>query len=414
MADSLLGSLRNMIDQRGLAGIARSTGESDQSVARGMESSIAAVLNGVANKADDPGALRNLLDASSSSAARDATWDRVTSAASDASSPIVSEGRRLVSSIFGSSESTVVDSISRDSGLRAGSVTTMLSLAAPLVIGYLGRRVRDGGMTVSGLGSLLRSDMGNIRNALPSGLADIWRGSEARSEARGVRDDRTPAAAQGAEPARRSLGWLWPVIALGALLLALLWFGRGRHREQASVAPPQPMGQQRPIRTDEANRVPEAAQNLGQFVKRTLPDRVDINIPERGVEARLLAFVQDPNRPVDRTTWFDFDRLVFDTGSANLRPESKEQLDNVAAILKAYPNVHIKVGGYTDNVGNADQNMKLSQDRAAAVVAELTNRGIDASRLTSEGYGQEHPVADNSSEEGRMQNRRVSMRVTQK
>ncbi|AQG77935.1 sodium-translocating pyrophosphatase [Spirosoma montaniterrae] len=132
-----------------------------------------------------------------------------------------------------------------------------------------------------------------------------------------------------------------------------------------------------------------------------------------GIEANLLDFIKS-DKPVDKETWFDFDRLLFETGSATLKPESEEQLKNVAEILKAYPNVNVKLGGYTDNTGNANANLKLSGDRAASVKAELVKLGIADSRLESEGYGQEYPVASNDTEEGRAQNRRISIRVTKK
>ncbi len=128
----------------------------------------------------------------------------------------------------------------------------------------------------------------------------------------------------------------------------------------------------------------------------------------------MLAFIQDPTRAVEPPTWFDFDRLVFDTDSATLRPESQEQLGNIAAILKAYPNVHIKIGGYTDNSGDAQHNLTLSQDRANGVKDQLVALGISPDRLEAQGYGEQFPVADNSTEEGRAANRRVSVRVTQK
>ena len=82
--------------------------------------------------------------------------------------------------------------------------------------------------------------------------------------------------------------------------------------------------------------------------------------------------------------------------------------------MKAYPNVHVRVGGYTDNQGDAAANLKLSQDRANVVMAQLVGRGIDASRLDAKGYGEDHPVADNSTVEGRAANRRIALRVTQK
>ncbi|RYZ89511.1 MAG: OmpA family protein, partial [Proteobacteria bacterium] len=79
-----------------------------------------------------------------------------------------------------------------------------------------------------------------------------------------------------------------------------------------------------------------------------------------------------------------------------------------------YPAVNVKLGGYTDNTGNADKNLKLSGDRAQSVKKELAGLGIADSRLEAEGYGQEHPVASNDTEEGRSQNRRISIRVTKK
>lgn len=132
-----------------------------------------------------------------------------------------------------------------------------------------------------------------------------------------------------------------------------------------------------------------------------------------GIEANLLNFIKS-DKAVDKDTWFDFDRLTFETGSATLKPESQEQLSNIAAILKAYPNVNVKLGGYTDNTGDANANLKLSNDRAASVKAELAKMGIADGRLESEGYGQEHPVASNDTEAGRAQNRRISIRVTKK
>ena len=133
----------------------------------------------------------------------------------------------------------------------------------------------------------------------------------------------------------------------------------------------------------------------------------------KGIEANLLDFVKS-DKVVDKETWFDFDRLTFETGKATLKPESQEQLKNIAEILKAYPAVNIKLGGYTDNTGNANSNLKLSGDRAVSVKGELAKLGIDDSRLEAEGYGQEHPVAPNDTEEGMAQNRRISVRVTKK
>jgi outer membrane protein OmpA-like peptidoglycan-associated protein len=264
-----------------------------------------------------------------------------------------------------------------------------------MVLSFLGKRAHDQGMTAGGLGSILQRESATIRSALPSGLNDLfWPRSSGAATS-------YPVVTEAVRERTSSSGWL-AALAVAALVLGLVWLlAHGRRSTTAQIDS---------IATGTASRV----SSLGDFIKQQLPNNVYLNIPERGVEARLLSFIQDNGRTVSETTWFDFDRLVFDTGSATLRPESQEQLSNIAAILTAYPNVRMKVGGYTDNVGGADRNLQLSRDRANTVVAELVRRGISPGRLGAEGYGEQYPVADNSTEQGRAQNRRVSMRVTQK
>lgn len=158
----------------------------------------------------------------------------------------------------------------------------------------------------------------------------------------------------------------------------------------------------------------DATAALGTFGPKKLPDGVELTIPANGIENKLLAFIEDQSKVVDKTTWFNFDRLLYETGSATLKPESREQLQNIAAILKAYPMVNLKIGGYTDNTGNAAANKKLSQSRAESAMTELVRLGVSQARLEAEGYGIEHPVASNKTEEGRTQNRRTAVRVTKK
>jgi outer membrane protein OmpA-like peptidoglycan-associated protein len=91
-----------------------------------------------------------------------------------------------------------------------------------------------------------------------------------------------------------------------------------------------------------------------------------------------------------------------------------EQLENIAEVLKAFPNVKLKVGGYTDNTGDPKSNLRLSTDRAFNVVAELEKLGVEKGRLAPEGYGDKFPIGDNTTEEGRQQNRRIAVRITTK
>lgn len=162
-----------------------------------------------------------------------------------------------------------------------------------------------------------------------------------------------------------------------------------------------------------AGLVTDAA--AAEFVK-ALSTGFEVKGAGSGIESQLLAFVEDTTKVVDKTTWFNFDRVVFETGSAKLDVEnSKLQLTNIVEIMKAYPTAKLKVGGYTDNTGSAEANKKISQQRAEAVVAMLVELGIDKGRLEAEGYGPDHPVCEaNDTEECRAQNRRIAVRVTEK
>jgi outer membrane protein OmpA-like peptidoglycan-associated protein len=101
--------------------------------------------------------------------------------------------------------------------------------------------------------------------------------------------------------------------------------------------------------------------------------------------------------------------VSFDTGKATIRPDSAKTLDDAAEALRAGGGLKVEVGGHTDHVGTPEGNLKLSQERAQAVMAALVTRGIEAARMTAKGYGQTTPVADNRTEEGRAKNRRVEL-----
>ena len=165
---------------------------------------------------------------------------------------------------------------------------------------------------------------------------------------------------------------------------------------------------------DAAESVRLAAVDLGSFTTRRLPGNVELNVPERGVESEVIVYLNDPSKQIGPNLWFNFDRILFETGSARLKPESQEQVKNIAQIMKAYPTVKMKIGGYTDNTGDPAANLKLSQERATNVMSAIVAQGVGSDRLTAEGYGEQFPVADNSTEEGRHQNRRIAMRVTEK
>lgn len=101
--------------------------------------------------------------------------------------------------------------------------------------------------------------------------------------------------------------------------------------------------------------------------------------------------------------------INFETGKSDIKAESQKIIDQIAEMLKSTPSLKVSIEGHTDNVGTAAANQTLSENRAKAVVAALVAKGIDKARLVSKGWGQTKPVADNATDAGKAQNRRVEI-----
>jgi len=156
--------------------------------------------------------------------------------------------------------------------------------------------------------------------------------------------------------------------------------------------------------------------DLGTVSALKLADGTELQVGENSVERKLVNFIMNGtiNEEDKSANWLSFDRMQFESGKASLKPSSEEQLKNMVAILKAYPKVFLKIGGYTDNTGDANQNLALSKARAENVKDRLVAMGVDASRLEADGYGQEFPVGDNNTEAGKARNRRIDVKVSKK
>ncbi|WP_395973382.1 sodium-translocating pyrophosphatase [Chryseobacterium cucumeris] len=121
---------------------------------------------------------------------------------------------------------------------------------------------------------------------------------------------------------------------------------------------------------------------------------------------------QKDKSALDPNKWYTIENLYFETGSSDLKAESALQLNTLAEILNAYPDLKIKLGGYTDNSGNEDSNLKLSNLRAQTAKLKLLELGISGDRIEAEGYGSQHPVCEaNDTDECKAKNRRIDVRV---
>jgi outer membrane protein OmpA-like peptidoglycan-associated protein/tetratricopeptide (TPR) repeat protein len=118
-----------------------------------------------------------------------------------------------------------------------------------------------------------------------------------------------------------------------------------------------------------------------------------------------------PLQPIEVNASIVLKNIFFDFNKFDLKPESQVELDKVVQLLQDNPTVKIQIEGHTDNIGKAADNLKLSENRAKAVVNYLVSKNISIARLVAKGFGATKPIADNATEEGRAQNRRTELKV---
>jgi OmpA-OmpF porin, OOP family len=408
----LLDSLEEQTSPDLIRGLASNTGESGDAVQKALQAGSAAMLATLASRAQEAGFLNQIMNLISSFSTRSAMGARVGGGSSTVSGP-AQAGSTFLKMLFGDNLSSIQNKIAQFSGMRASSAGKILSMAAPMVMGTLASKVESEGLSAGGLGNLITAELPSLRSFVPAGLA-IRGPSHPRRQRVRRRSSVTSRVSQvvkGVRPATQK--WLWSVVLAVLLAGALFRFANRNTPSVNNTVNTAATGSSNGA-SQASNAASNEAGSLGAFVKASIPGGADLNIPENGMENRLLAYLKQANATVSRETWFEFDRLNFDTGLANLQLSSQEQLENIARILRAYPNVHVQVGGYTDNEGDPGTDLKLSQDRANAVMAHLIAFGVDPFRMDAKGYGQDHPVAGNSTQEGRARNRRIALRVTRK
>lgn len=396
-------------------------GESESGVAKALGGMMPALLGGAIEKASKPEGASGLLDLIGGLDLNNlGNIAGLFGGGAEKVNGLMSSGGGILEMLLGNKTSGIVDLISGMAGLKSSSTSSLLKMAAPFLMGLIGKQIQGKGL--SGLTDLLMGQKSAVASALPAGMGSLL-GFSSLGDLTSMASSKAAATVTGGDNnnAGGGMGWLKWALPLVALVgLAWWWTNRTKTPSADELAEKAEMVQDSIDKAakDAAEMIDTTATNManaaGAFVKKLASGFELKGAAETGVEKGLVGFIEDASKVVDKTTWFNFDRLLFDTGKATLQPSSQEQLVNVAEILKAFPKVKIKIGGYTDNTGKKADNLKLSQDRANTVMSELVRLGIDKSRLSAEGYGDQHPVGDNTTEEGRQQNRRIALRVTEK
>ena len=181
-----------------------------------------------------------------------------------------------------------------------------------------------------------------------------------------------------------------------------------RAREQAQVATEE--RQQADAQARQAQEEAERARKLAQAqtkVAELARKEAELATEQAASLQRRLERLQ--LRQTDRGVVVTLGDVTFSTGKTELAPDSRKNLESVVELLQSEPDRRIRIEGHTDDRGEAALNLRISEQRAQAVSDALVALGVDASRITILGLGEDFPIADNSSNEGRQQNRRVDV-----
>lgn len=425
MSFNLLDSVKGLFTNDLVSKMASSFGESEGGIQKAISGAIPAVLSGLLNKAGSSDGAASLLNLS-----KDAAGSGILGNLGNllGGGTLLSKGMDMLKGLFGDKTGSITSTIANFAGIRESSASSLLSVAAPAALGAVGKHVTQNNLGLSGLTSFLAEQKDNILKAVPSGLniagalglgslGDI--GSKlsnlvggASSSVRQAAGTASQYAGDAANKAGKGMKWLWPLLLALLVVLGLIYFLRGRGdktgdtaavTEQPTTASTDTIATTAPVMTLES-------------IKVKLADGTELDAYKGGIEDRLVVFLNDASTKGGKDVWYDFDNLNFKTGSAELTEESMKQVNNIAAILKAYPKLVIKIGGYTDKSGDDAVNMKLSQSRADAVHAALKNTGANAKQLAgAEGYGSQFAkAAADAPDEERKKDRRIAVGVREK
>ena len=411
MTTSLIDSVKSLATPDLTSKIASSLGEPMHGVSSALMGGMNSMLLGVLGKSADPSAMRSVFNTVTDPANDGRILDDPAGIVGAPEGAMSSLGGQFLSNVFGARGVAVNDVLGQLSGLKGGSISSLMRMAAPLLLGVLGKRARDGGLNASSFTRLFEDEREGIENAAPPGvagalgLAEPSAPSYEREASYETPRVEQPSRVYAPEEQTSGVRWLWP--ALVALAAIALFLGtRARHRV------PVPVADTTTTRSRTAGgTVAELSSGIMQL---KLPNGNVLTVPGSSAEAKLVAFLNDSSRAVDDTSWIVLDRVHFQSNSSKLDPDAENQAKNISDIMKAYPHAVAKIAGYTDSTGSDAANLRLSRERAESALSSVQHNGLSASRASAEGYGSKDPVASNSTDDGKAQNRRVALLVISK
>jgi len=396
MSWNFLDAVKGQFTNELLGKAASYLGESDATVQKGLDTVIPVALAGIVKKAES-GNTESLLNFAKQ-ALDSGILHNLAGSFTSGGSGIPSIGPSLISGLFGDKFGAIANAVSGFTGMKGASTSSLFGSVVPLALAALGKFAKDNNSTPGAISSLLSSQKSSIMSSLPSGF-DLTNLLGSAEPIKAAIHHAAP------EPAKSNNKWLLPLLLLLVGAALLWWFLRGSGETKI----------EEPVVVHDTLTKTNIVVVEREPLKVKLPNGVELDAYKGSIEDLLVAFLNDPNAKPGNDNWFDFSDLNFKFATAEIIPESRKELDNIIQILKAHPNVKIKLGGYTDKIGDEAANKKLSRERAEAVMAALKDGGVGAQVEGAEGYGSEFAkYPESAPEEDRLKDRRVSVSVRAK
>jgi len=431
MSFNILDAVKGYLTPDTISKVSSFLGESEGGVGKALSGIVPTVLSGFVTKANSgSGSAGDIFDIVQK-AHSSGTGGNIGNFLSDGGG-LLNKGLSLVQGLFGDKLGSLMNSISSFAGIKNSSVGSLFSMAGPMVAGLLGKHAADNNLNASGLSSFLGSQKANILGMLPAGLSGITGLlglSKIGDTIKQTAGSATHYANDTIGETKKSTNWLVWLLVLALALLALWYFlGKGCNKAETptTVTPIEDTGTVKPVETV-VNAVKGAIDSIGNFIydignetEIKLKDGTVLKVGDNSTEAKLFKMLDDASWSIDTVdktkNWVVLDRVYFQTGKSVLTEASQAQVKNIAAILKNFPNSSLKLGGYTDNTGDAAINKSISDERAKMVGKELIKLGAASKQVVEAvGYGPEFPVcAANDTPECKAQNRRVDLKVASK
>ena len=426
MALNIIDLIKGQLGPALISQAATQFGESESGISKAISGLLPAVVGGMANNADKPGVLDAIMGASSNGMLGNLLGGT-------SNNSLITT---VLTAIFGDKVGDIVNAISTFSGVNNSTSSSLMNMVTGATLGSVGKYASDNNIGASGITSLLQDQKGIVSSLLPAGLSlaslgvgNMFGAHEAEKVTvssydqpkvevnRGGDTHSHPTPDNNNNEGGSIWKWLLPLLLLG-LAGWFLWNNYNKDKTEEVVT------------TDNTEIVADSTAGMvndSAMMVTPVKEVTDIDLNGKmikgyanGMEASMITFLKSDGYKTAaddaalKDNWYDFDNVNFKIGSATeLESGSEGQIQNLAAILKAYPDAKIKIGGYTDMTGDAAQNKDLSQKRADFIKSELGKLGVAAQVVGAEGYGSEFAkVPATASNDERAADRKMAVRFT--